>query len=83
MPRMKHYAYMHRLERAFKVGDYVFIRMQPFHNAPDQLRRHTKLSVKYFGPYEVIARVGEVAYRVKLPSVCRLHPLFHVSQLKQ
>lgn len=66
MHRMKRYADLHRSEREFKVVDFVFIRMQPFRHAPDQLRRQTKLSVKYFGPYQVIAKIGEVAYELKL-----------------
>lgn len=53
MHRMNRYANLHRSERSFKVGDFVFVRMQPFRHAPDQLRRQTMLSVKYFGPYQI------------------------------
>ncbi|GAU37061.1 hypothetical protein TSUD_274220 [Trifolium subterraneum] len=46
-------------------------------------RIHAKLSAKYYGPYPVIARVGAVAYQLKLPTGARVHPIFHVSLLKK
>ena len=46
---------------------------------PD-LRR--KLADKFVGPFEVLAKVGAVSFRLKLPSHLRVHDVFHVSQLK-
>lgn len=37
---------------------------------------------KYFGPFEILSKVGSVAYRLKLPVDSQVHPVFHVSQLK-
>lgn len=81
--RMKHQADKKRSERSFAVGDMVFLKLQPYVQSSVAPRAHHKLLFKYYGPYKVLARVGEVAYYLDLPSTSRIHPVIHVSQLKQ
>ncbi len=41
-----------------------------------------KLSSRWAGPFPVLERIGQAAYRLELPLSWRMHPVFHVSQLK-
>ena len=64
------------------MGDCVFLRVSP-QRGHCRVGKHSKLSPRYVGPFEIEARVGPVAYRLALPpSLERVHNVFHVSQLR-
>ena len=80
--RMKLQADKHRVERHFQVGDWVFLRLQPFKQHSIRLRKIGKLAPKFFGPFQVLQKIGSVAYKLDLPLTSCIHPVFHVSCLK-
>lgn len=81
--RMKQNADMKRSDREFAVGDMVYLKLQPYAQTSIARRSSQKLSFKYFGPYEVLQRIGSVAYKLKLPPGSLIHPVVHVSLLKK
>ncbi|XP_066320759.1 uncharacterized protein [Miscanthus floridulus] len=80
--RMKSQADKGRSERQFNIGDYVFLRLQPYVQSSLAPRAHQKLCFKFFGPYKVVDKIGSVAYKLLLPPGSSIHPVFHVSLLK-
>eukprot|EP00253_Pinus_taeda_P014110 PITA_14110 len=73
----------HRSERTFQEGDKVFLRLQPYKQTSLKDKGCQKLSPKFYGPYQILQRIGEVAYKLALPPTAKIRPVFHVSCLKE
>ncbi|KAM1026419.1 hypothetical protein ACFX13_040051 [Malus domestica] len=81
--RMAVHANKKRTEREFSVGDLVYLKLLPYQLQTLASHAYHKLHPQYYGPYEVLERVGPVAYKLKLPEGTKIHPVFHVSCLKR
>ncbi|XP_068336583.1 uncharacterized protein [Pyrus communis] len=80
--RQKSLADRHATDRVYKVGDWVFLKLSPWRGVV-RFGKKGKLSPGYIGPYMITERVGEVAYKLELPSeLAKVHNVFHVSMLR-
>ena len=65
------------------MGDHVFLKVMPKRGVV-RFGKRGKLPPRFIGPFEVLERVGEVAYRLALPpSLSVVHEVFHVSMLRK
>ena len=79
---MKVHADSKRQDITFEPGQWVYVRLRPFRQRSMHITMNPKLSKRYFGPFQIIARVGQVAYHLRLPAAARIHPVFHCSLLR-
>ena len=81
--RQKSYYDRRRKPLDFQEGEHVFLKVSPVTGVGRALKAR-KLTPKYLGPYQILKKIGPVAYHIALPpSLLNLHPVFHVSQLRQ
>ena len=81
--RKKSYADRRRRPLKFEVGDHIFLKVMPKRGVV-RFGKRGKLSPRFIGPFEVLERVGTVAYRLDLlPSMSGVHEVFHVSMLRK
>ena len=79
--RQKSYANLKRREIAYEVGDKVFIKVSSWRKIL-RFGKKGKFSLRFIGPYEVLERIGLVAYRLALPpKLAKLYNVFHVLML--
>ena len=79
--RMKFQVDKHRQERSFNVGDWVYLRLQPYRQMTLAYKGKWKLSPRFFGPFQILQKVGVVSYKLARPLESILHLVFHVSCL--
>ena len=81
--RHKSYADVRRQPLEFEVGDQVFLKVMPKRGVV-RFGKRSKLSQRFIGPFEILERVGTIAYWLALPpSMAGVHEVFHVSMLRK
>ncbi|RZB98898.1 Transposon Tf2-9 polyprotein [Glycine soja] len=81
--RQKSYYDRRRKPLDFQEGEHVFLKVSPVTGVGRALKAR-KLTPKYLGPYQILKKIGPIAYHIALPpSLSNFHPVFHVSQLRR
>ncbi|GJS64359.1 hypothetical protein Tco_0678923 [Tanacetum coccineum] len=81
--RQKSYADLKRKPMEFQVGDKVMLKVSPWKGVV-RFGKRGKLNPRYIGPFKVLERVRDVAYKIELPEeLNRVHNTFHVYNLKK
>ena len=82
--KQKKAADRHRRHLEFALGDWVLLRFEKarLKKMKGKERLYPKLSMRYYGPFQVMERINDVAYRLQLPDHWKIHNAFHVSLLR-
>ena len=64
---MKCQADQHRRDVSFDIGDYVYLKLQPYRYTSVAFRSFMKLAPRFYESYQVFAKVGSVSYKLALP----------------
>ena len=74
---------MRRRPLGFEVSDHVSLKVIPKRGVV-RFGKHEKLSPRFIGPFEILKRIGTVAYRLALsPNMTGVHEVFHISMLRK
>jgi len=79
---MKHYHDKRRQPKYFNVGDRVLLRLHKGYSIPTTAATGMKLSQKYAGPFRVIERIGQLAYRLDFSKDVKIHNVISVDHLE-
>ncbi|MCO5612324.1 hypothetical protein L7F22_066591 [Adiantum nelumboides] len=82
--RRKKAAHRHRRDLKLKENDWVLLRFEKarLRKKKGKERLYPKLSMRYYGPFQITERINDVSFRLRLPDTWKIHNAFHVSLLK-
>ena len=78
----KSYTDRERKDKDFQIGDDVYLKVKAKQSSLN-LGRCGKLAPRFFGPFEILAKRGPVAYELALPAHIKFHNVFHACLLKK
>ena len=81
--RQRKYADQKHRYVEFEIGDQVLLSSKNILSPVDKLRPTLKLAPKFLGPFTIIDKISETAYKLDLPHTMKIHLVFHVSLLKK
>jgi hypothetical protein len=72
-----------RKEKSFTVGEWVSLKLRPHRQKSVVSRINLKLAARYYSPYQILERIGAVAYKLKFTEGAKVDHVFHISLLKK
>lgn len=69
-------------EEEYQEGAWVYVRLQPYRQISVSIR-HAKIAPRYYGPFHIQKRIGQVVYKLELLIGSHIHPVFHMSSKKK
>jgi hypothetical protein len=70
------------MHKEFKVGNHVFLKVKAKRSCMS-FGNCSKMTTCYYGPFEILERIGPITYILVLPTYMHVHSIFHVSLLKR
>ena len=81
--RQKSYVDVRRRALEFEIEDHIFLKVM-LKRGVVRFGKRVKLSPRFIGPFEILERIGSVAYQLALsPNMTSVHEVFHVSMLRK
>ena len=75
---MKQQEYQHCSKHSFVKDDHFFLFLQPYKQTSLKVKGHQELTPNFYDPYHIVQCIGQVAYKLVLPSHSKIHTVFHV-----
>lgn len=82
LDKQKIYVDQHRVRKDLQVGERVYFWIKPRESSLN-IGSCAKLTPHFCGPFEILERIGTMAYMMTLPPLVYIHDVLHVSFLKR
>lgn len=74
---MKAYVDVKFREVTYEVSSWAYVNLQPYRQMSLASDKYNKLTKRFYSPFEILAKVGPVAYKLELPSYSKIYDVFH------